>query len=301
MKPTMQLRRLLSLDGPLLVPGAYDGASARVVAALGHGAVYLTGFGMEASILGMPDIGLASQAEIVTHAGNIAAAVPKIPVISDADTGYGGLTNIHRTVRGFERAGIAGIHIEDQSLPKRCGGMAGRQVVPRTEMIARLHAALAARQDPDFVIIARTDAKLEHGLDDVIARLNGYFKAGTDMAMIAEPFEVSELHRLCAELDGPLAMVGGVPEWPESMLSGDELGELGVKLVLYACTGLGAALKAQMAVYGDLLNHGRLGPASEAACMSLEDLSELMGLSAWTAIEAKAQGGPHRDHRRLQG
>jgi 2-methylisocitrate lyase-like PEP mutase family enzyme len=258
MKPTMQLRRLLSLDGPLLVPGAYDGASARVVAALGHAAVYLTGFGMEASILGMPDIGLASQAEIVTHAGNIAAAVPKIPVISDADTGYGGLTNIHRTVRDFERAGIAGIHIEDQSLPKRCGGMAGRQVVPAAEMIARL---------------------------------NGYFKVGADMAMIAEPFEVSELRRLCAELDGPLAMVGGVPEWPESMLSGDELGELGVKLVLYACTGLGAALKAQMAIYGDLLSHGRLGPASEAACMSLEDLSELMGLSTWNEIETSAQRG----------
>ncbi len=289
MKPTTQLRRLLAADGPLLVPGAYDGASARVVAAVGHGAVYLTGFGMEASILGMPDIGLASQAEIVTHAGNIAAAVPQIPVISDADTGYGGLTNIHRTVRDFERAGIAGIHIEDQSLPKRCGGMAGRQVVPTDEMIARLNAALAARQDPDFVIIARTDAKLEHGLDDVIARLNSYFEAGADMAMIAEPFEVSELRRLCAELNGPLAMVGGVPEWPESMLSGDELGELGVKLVLYACTGLGAALQAQMAVYGDLLNHGRLSPASEAAVMSLDDLSELMGLSTWNAIETEAQ------------
>ncbi len=279
MKPTTQLRRLLAADGPLLVPGAYDGASARVVAAVG----------LEASILGMPDIGLASQAEIVTHAGNIAAAVPQIPVISDADTGYGGLTNIHRTVRDFERAGIAGIHIEDQSLPKRCGGMAGRQVVPTDEMIARLNAALAARQDPDFVIIARTDAKLEHGLDDVIARLNSYFEAGADMAMIAEPFEVSELRRLCAELNGPLAMVGGVPEWPESMLSGDELGELGVKLVLYACTGLGAALQAQMAVYGDLLNHGRLSPASEAAVMSLDDLSELMGLSTWNAIETEAQ------------
>ncbi|MBT5194765.1 MAG: isocitrate lyase/PEP mutase family protein, partial [Rhodospirillaceae bacterium] len=166
MKTTTQLRHLLAADGPLLVPGAYDGASARVVASLGHEVVYLTGFGMEASILGMPDIGLASQAEIVGHAGNIAAAVP-IPVISDADTGYGGLTNIHRTVQSFERAGIAAIHIEDQSLPKRCGGMAGRKVVSTDEMVDRLRAALAARQDPDFVIIARSDAKLEHGLDDV--------------------------------------------------------------------------------------------------------------------------------------
>ena len=288
MKPTTQLRQLLAADGPLLVPGAYDGASARVVQALGHGAVYLTGFGMEASLLGMPDIGLASQAEIVTHAGNISAAV-HVPVISDADTGYGGLTNVHRSVQAFERAGIAGIHIEDQSLPKRCGGMAGRQVVSREEMVDRLNAALAARLDPDFVIIARSDAKIDEGLDGVIARLNAYFAAGADMAMIAERFEVSELTRLCAELDGPLAMVGGVPEWPESMLSRDELADIGVKLVLYACTGLGAALQAQMAVYGDLLKNGRLGPASEAACMSLEDLSELMGLSAWNAIETAAQ------------
>ncbi|MFP6705705.1 MAG: isocitrate lyase/PEP mutase family protein [Alphaproteobacteria bacterium] len=288
MKPTTQLRQLLAADGPLLVPGAYDGASARVVQALGHGAVYLTGFGMEASLLGMPDIGLASQAEIVTHAGNISAAV-QVPVISDADTGYGGLTNVHRSVQAFERAGIAGIHIEDQSLPKRCGGMAGRQVVSREEMVDRLNAALAARLDPDFVIIARSDAKIDEGLDGVIARLNAYFAAGADMAMIAERFEVSELTRLCAELDGPLAMVGGVPEWPESMLSRDELADIGVKLVLYACTGLGAALQAQMAVYGDLLKNGRLGPASEAACMSLEDLSELMGLSAWNAIETAAQ------------
>jgi 2-methylisocitrate lyase-like PEP mutase family enzyme len=288
MKPTTQLRQLLATDGPLLVPGAYDGASARVVQAVGHEVVYLTGFGMEASLLGMPDIGLASQSEIVTHAGNIAAAV-QVPVISDADTGDGGLTNVHRTVQAFERAGIAGIHIEDQSLPKRCGGMAGRQVVSREEMVDRLNAALAARLDPDFVIIARSDAKIDEGLDAVIARLNAYFAAGADMAMIAEPFEGSELARLCAELDGPLAMVGGVPEWPESMLSRDELGEIGVKLVLYACTGLGAALKAQMAVYGDLLKEGRLGPASEAAVMSLEDLSELMGLSAWNAIETAAQ------------
>ena len=220
MKPTTRLRQLLAVPGTLQIPGAYDGASARVVHALGHGAVYLTGFGMEASILGMPDIGLASQAEIVTHAGNIANAVP-IPVISDADTGYGGMTNIHRTVRDFERAGIAGIHIEDQALPKRCGGMAGRRVVPEEEMVARLNAATAARQDPDFVIIARTDAKAEHGVDDVIGRLNAYFEAGADMAMIAEPFEVDELRRVCAEINGPLAMVGGVAEWPESMLSRD--------------------------------------------------------------------------------
>ena len=287
MKPTTRLRQLLAVPGTLQIPGAYDGASARVVHALGHGAVYLTGFGMEASILGMPDIGLASQAEIVTHAGNIANAVP-IPVISDADTGYGGMTNIHRTVRDFERAGIAGIHIEDQALPKRCGGMAGRRVVPEEEMVARLNAATAARQDPDFVIIARTDAKAEHGVDDVIGRLNAYFEAGADMAMIAEPFEVDELRRVCAEINGPLAMVGGVAEWTESMLSRDEFDSLGVKLVLYALTGMGVALQAQMAVYGDLLNNGHLGPASERAMMSLEDLSELMGLSDWNAIEARA-------------
>ena len=289
MTASARLRELLAADGPLLVPGAYDGASARVVEAVGHRVVYLTGFGMEASMLGMPDIGLASQAEVVAHAGRIAAAV-SIPVLSDADTGYGGLVNVHRTIQEFERAGIAGVHIEDQALPKRCGGLAGRRVVPCEEMVARLRAALAARRDPDFVIIARSDAKGEFGLGGVIERLNAYLDAGADLAMIAESFEIDELRRLCAEVKGPVTIVGGVPEWPESMLSRDRLAEIGVKLALYAVTGLGAALKAQMAVYGDLLANGCLGAASGAALMGLEPLSELMGLSRWNAIEAAASG-----------
>ncbi|MBT7664725.1 MAG: hypothetical protein HN608_07365, partial [Rhodospirillaceae bacterium] len=164
----------------------------------------------------------------------------------------------------------------------------GRAVVPVGEMVARLRAALAARQDPDFVIIARSDAKVDEGMYAVIARLNAYFAAGADLAMIAEPFEVTDLARLCKELHGPLAMVGGVGEWPESMLSHDEFAALGVKMVFYAVTGLGVALSAQMAVYGDLLNNGRLGSASTNALMSLEGLSELMGLSEWNAIEASA-------------
>ena len=287
MRPTTGLRRLLAAEGPLLLPGAYDGASARVVQALGHGAVYLTGFGMEASMLGMPDIGLASEAEVVAHAGRIAAAVA-IPVLADADTGYGGLINVHRTIRDFERAGIAGVHIEDQALPKRCGGMAGRRVVATAEMVARIRAALAARSDPDFVLIARTDAKAEHGLDGVIERLNAYLAAGADLAMIAEPFETAELRRLAAEVEGPLAMVGGVPEWPAGMLARDDLAALGIDLVLYAVTGLAAAMKVQLAVYGDLLENGRLGPASAEALMSLEALSELMGLAEWNAVEAAA-------------
>ena len=287
MKPTTKLRQMLAGEGPLLVPGAYDGASARAVYGQGHEAVYLTGFGMEASILGMPDIGLASQAEIIGHARRIATAVP-MPVLSDADTGYGGLTNVHRTVREFERAGIAGIHIEDQALPKRCGGMTGRKVVPTEEMEARLRAALAARHDADFLIIARSDAKATEGVDAVIERLNAYLEAGADLAMIAEPFELAELRRLCVGLQGPLAMVGGVPEWPESMLSRDEFAALGVKLVLYALTVLGAALKAQMVVYGELLAEGHLGPASSEALMSLEGLSKMMGLDEWNHIEAAA-------------
>ena len=290
-----RLRELLAAEGPLLVPGAYDGASARVVQAVGHPAVYLTGFGMEASMLGMPDIGLASQGEVVAHAGRIAAAV-SIPVISDADTGYGGLVNVHRTVTEFERAGIAGIHLEDQAEPKRCGGMAGRRVVPVDEMVARLRAALAARRDPNFVVIARTDARCEEGVEGVIRRLNAYLAAGADLAMVAESFGRDALRRVCAEVDGPVTIVGGVPEWPESMLPRDRLAELGVALALYAVSGLGAALKAQTALWGDLLANGGLGRTSRAALMELEPLSELMGLSDWNEIEARAgrggEGGP---------
>lgn len=288
-KTTTRLRQVLAAEGPLLVPGAYDGASARVVEAVGADAVYLTGFGMEASMLGMPDIGLASEAEVVAHAGRIADAV-SVPVISDADTGYGGAINVHRTVRDFERRGIAGIHIEDQALPKRCGGLTGRRVVPEEEMLARLHAALGARRDPDFVIIARTDAKATEGLDAAIARLNAYLAAGADMAMIAESYSLDELRRLCREVDGPVAMVGGVPDWPETMLSHAAYAEIGVKLVLYAVTGLSAALQVQMRIYRDLLENGALGPESAAAMMGLEDVANLMGLADWTAVEEAATG-----------
>ena len=256
---------------------------------MGHEAVYLTGFGMEASMLGMPDIGLASQGEVVAHAGRIAAAV-SIPVISDADTGYGGLVNVRRTVTEFERAGIAGIHIEDQALPKRCGGMDGRRVVPVEEMVARLRAAIAARQDSDFVIITRSDAKAAEGVDGVARRLNAYLEAGADMAMVAENFGIEDMRRLCAAVDGPLTTVGGVPEWPESMLDRDGLAGLGVKMALYAVAGLGAKMKAQAALYGDLLKSGRLGAESRAALMALELISKLMGLSGWNDIEARAAG-----------
>jgi 2-methylisocitrate lyase-like PEP mutase family enzyme len=166
--------------------------------------------------------------------------------------------------------------------------MAGRKVVTTDEMVARLQAGLGARRTPDFVIIARTDAKAEHGLGEVIERLNVYFAVGADLAMLAEPFTVAKLRRLCAEINGPLALVGGNAEWPESMLSRDEFDELDVKLVLYAVTGLGVALKAQMAVYGDLLANGRLASASANALMPLESLNELMGLSEWNEIEAAA-------------
>lgn len=290
MKSTTRLRQLLAEEGPLLVPGAYDGASARVAQALDYSAIYLTGFGMEASMLGMPDIGLASQTEVVAHAGRIAAAV-SVPVISDADTGYGGLINVHRTIRDFERAGIAAVHLEDQALPKRCGGMAGRRVVAVEEMEARLRAAVAAREDPDFIIIARTDAKAEHGVEDAIARLNAYLVAGADMAMIAEPFTIDELRRLCAGVDGPVAMVGGNPGWPETMLTRDDYAELGAKLVLYAVTGLAAGLKAQMDVYRDLKENGTLGARSAAAMLDLHELTDLMGLADWNEIERKAEAG----------
>ena len=164
-----RLRELLAAPEPLVAPGAYDALSARLIEQAGFGAVYMTGFGTTASLIGRPDVGLLSATEMIDNAGRIAAAVD-VPVIADADTGYGNAINVVRTVQAFEQAGAAGIYLEDQVAPKRCGHLSGKAVIPASEMAEKIRAAVAARRDPDFVIIARTDAIAVNGLDDAVAR-----------------------------------------------------------------------------------------------------------------------------------
>src|SRR5690349_22097082 len=168
--PTKRLRELLNGRGMVIAPGAYDCIGARVIEQAGFAAVYMTGAGTAAT-LGYPDFGLVTMSEMAANAGRIAAAV-ELPVVADADTGYGNELNVFRTVREFERSGVAGIHIEDQEFPKNCGHLEGKQIIPREDYIAKVRAAAAARRDRDFLIIARTDSRAVAGLDEAVSRAN---------------------------------------------------------------------------------------------------------------------------------
>jgi 2-methylisocitrate lyase-like PEP mutase family enzyme len=178
-------RDLLKRDGMVVAPGAYDGITAKLIEQAGFAAVYMTGAGTAAT-LGYPDFGLVTMSEMVANAGRIAAAVD-VPVIADADTGYGNELNVFRTVREFEASRVAGIHIEDQEFPKKCGHLEGKQVIPREDYVAKIRAAVAARRNKDFVIIARTDARAVAGFDEAITRANEALAAGADMAFVEAP------------------------------------------------------------------------------------------------------------------
>ena len=238
-----RLRELLEQPGPVLAPGAYDALSARLVERAGFDVVYMTGFGTAASLLGRPDVGLLGLAEMVDNVRRIVHAVD-VPVIADADTGYGNAINVVRTVQEYEQAGVAGLHIEDQVLPKRCGHMSGKQVVPCAEMEAKIAAAVEARRDPDLVIIARTDACAIEGVDAALERARRYHAAGAD-ALFVEALEgVDEIELVARELaDVPLvfnwAEGGRTPPLPHERLT-----ELGYAIVLMPISTVLVATRA---------------------------------------------------------
>lgn len=283
-----RFRQLLESRRTVMAPGAYDGVSARIIESLGFEVVYVTGYGLEASRLGMPDIGLATMAEVVDQVGNINEAV-NIPVVCDSDTGYGGVTNVVRTVRAFLKAGVAGIHLEDQTFPKKCGGMPGRKLVSTEEMVGKIKAAVNAKEDDDFVIIARTDAKGVLGsLDATIERLQTYLNAGADLVMIAEPFQIEELKKVAQRTENKLVIVGGNPGWPETNLPFSEYEDWGVKLVIYPLTGLYAAEKAVSKIYKTLRNDKYLSDTVlDEACCTFDEFNEIINLPFWVAIEDK--------------
>jgi 2,3-dimethylmalate lyase len=199
--PRRRLRELLDEPPPVLAPGVYDAMSARLVEQAGFPAVYMSGFGVTASLLGRPDIGLLTMTDMVGAARRIVSAVA-IPVIADADTGYGNAINVIRTVEEYEAAGVAGLHLEDQVTPKRCGHMAGKQVVPVEVMTDRIAAAAAARQDPDLVLIARSDAVAPEGVDAAIDRVLRYRDAGADMLFLDALPSVEDIEKVTAALAG---------------------------------------------------------------------------------------------------
>src|SRR5215470_19455585 len=242
MRSTTRLRQLLDTPGLIAAPGAYDGFSARLIEAAGFPAVYMTGAGTAASHLGQPDLGLATLTEMATHAGHLASCI-SLPLIADADTGYGNALNVVRTVREYERAGVAGLHLEDQVAPKKCGHIAGKQVIPAREFADKIRAAVEYRTDPDLVIIARTDARAVTGLDDAIARGNLYREAGADVIFFEAPQSADEIRRVAREVKAPL-LANMVQGGRTPAMTVAELETLGFKIVIFPGVCMRAAVPA---------------------------------------------------------
>jgi len=283
---TTRLRELLVQRDLLVAPGAYDALSARLIAQAGFPAVYMTGFGTAASVLGQPDVGLLTMSEMVSCAAALAAVVGDRPLIADADTGYGNPINVRRTVREYERVGVAAIHIEDQVWPKKCGHMEGKQVIPVDEMVQKIRAAVDARQDPDFVIIARTDANAVYGLEDALRRGRAYRDAGADVIFIEAPRSIEELRAIAQAFpDVPLLY-----NWAESgktpLLPLEEIHALGFKLVIFPVSMLFAATQALLDLL-EALKQGQTSLAFAERMVTFSQFTDQIGLPEIQALERR--------------
>ncbi len=270
------------LAGPAIVraPGAYDALSARLVEQAGFDAVYMTGFGATAARLGMPDIGLLTQTEMTTHARDMVRAVG-IPVIADADTGYGGPSNIARTVQEYLQAGVAAIHLEDQVAPKRCGQMAGIRLMPAQDGERRLRCALEARGRTPMAVIARTDALPAAGMAEALDRARRYRQAGADLVFVDGIKTVAEVEAVAAGLDGP-KVVSIVDGTDAARLNAGELERMGFCLVLYAVTALFSAARAVQQALATL--HADGTPRGVPG-MSYPDFTRVVGLEAHQRLD----------------
>jgi|SRR5437867_2797460 len=247
------LRRAIR-QGCVVMPGAFNGLTARLAERCGFPAVYVSGAGLANATAGMPDIGLLTLTEVAQLAGYIAQAV-RIPALVDADTGFGGPENVARSIQTFERAGLAGMHLEDQVFAKRCGHLAGKAVVPIEEMIAKIRAAVRARRDPDFLIVARTDARSVDGLEAAVARARNYLKAGAD-AIFPEALEsAQEFQAFARQVRAPL--LANMTEFGRGpLLSARQLAGMGYKMVIFPLTAFRVSMKAAADCLRDLKGRG---------------------------------------------
>lgn len=284
MRTTTRLRELLAAPGIIPAPGAYDCLSAAVIERAGFPVVYMTGAGTSISRTGYPDIGLTTMSEMVANAAAIARTV-SVPVIADADTGYGDVLQVRRTIREYERAGVAGVHIEDQESPKRCGHLDDKRVVPQEEMVRKLHAALDAREDDDFTIIARCDALAVTGWDDALRRCEAYVEAGADVLFL-EALQTREQARdVTSRFDIPV-LYNFVETGKSPLLPVSELEALGFKLVIFPISAMLAALKTMTDLMQELRDTGTTARAVADRMVSIHECFDTMGLSDMLALDA---------------
>jgi 2-methylisocitrate lyase-like PEP mutase family enzyme len=283
-RSTTRLKTLLARKRGAILPGTPNALFARVIEDLGFEAVYVTGAGIANMALGIPDIGLVTLTELTDHVAAICAAID-VPVLADADTGFGNPVNVTRTVRALERAGAAGMQIEDQIFPKKCGHFAGKDVVPLAQMVQKIKAAVDTRQDNDFQIVARTDARAVRGFDDAIERAHAYVAAGSDATFVEAPISVEELARITQALGVPQVanmVFGGLTP----SVSQHRLAEMGFGAVLYANAALQAALKSVHEVLGSLKINGSLDQVRDRLA-SFEERQRAVAKDHYDALEAR--------------
>jgi 2-methylisocitrate lyase-like PEP mutase family enzyme len=282
MSRASKLRAMLKQDGMIVAPGAYDCITARTIAQAGFSAVYMTGAGTAAT-LGYPDYGLVTMSEMADNAGRIANCVD-VPVIADADTGYGNELNTTRTVREYERRGVAGLHIEDQGFPKKCGHLDNKVIVPLDEYLAKIRAAVAARHNPDFLIIARTDSRAPLGFEEAIRRANASLAAGADMAFVEAPQTVEEVASVPKLVKGP-CLFNNVWRGKSPDIAFDDAQRMGYKVTIVP----GMLFKAVIGVCDATLKQLKEGgrhPTLDTG-MTVRDAFRRVGADEWDAVSAR--------------
>jgi len=278
-----RFRRMLDGGGIVVAPGAYDAWSARLVEQAGFKAVYMTGYGASASVLGAPDLGLMTATEMASQAARLSAAV-NLPLIADADTGFGNPLNVMRTVSLYEAAGVSAIQFEDQPMPKKCGHMENKQVVATAEMVARIRAAMAARSDRNFLIIARTDARAVHGLDEALRRGEAYQKAGADILFIEAPESDEEMVTICRTFRGVPLLANVVEAGKTPYHRTGELEEMGFSLAIFPISTLLAATRAIFGALEEIRDKGRL--VGTTPTVDFKTFNRMMGLEDYLRREA---------------
>jgi len=282
MTPRQTLKQLLKRNKLLVAPGCFDGLSARLVQEAGFEAAYLSG-GAVARSMGIPDIGLVTMSESIERAVQVVSAI-NIPIIADADTGYGNAVNLVRSVREFERAGVSAIHIEDQITPKRCGHLDGKEVISLEEMVLKLKAALAARSDPDFAIIARTDARGVNGFEDAVTRANAFAKLGVDAVFFEAPQSEEELAEIPKRVPNIPLLVNVFKGGKTPMLPMDRLEEMGFRIAIYPSETQRAAIHAMRTALSTLKREGTT-ESIDANLTTFKDRDKVVGLDDWNKIE----------------
>lgn len=283
--PTSTLPDLLRRDGCLVLPGVYDGISAKTATSIGFDALYMTGYGAVASALGVPDAGLATFTDMLDRVCCIAGATA-LPFIADGDTGYGGLLNVERTVRGYAAAGASGIQLEDQEFPKKCGHTEFRRVIAEADAVAKIRVAVDARPSREFLIVARTDARYAEGLDSALRRAERFLEAGADVLFVESPESLEELRRVAETFRGAILLANMVEGGRTPYLSASELAAIGFKIAIFPVTALLTAAGAMKLCYDHLKRQG-IGTGSAVPMLPFSEMNALMGFPAVHAFEKR--------------